>query len=328
MKSLLPLLLALSAAAMAEPQVLLGNDMPGKSHQGPLPPATAQQRQLAVRLRVDVEHLAGKIGERNSRVYPKLLQSRDWVQASLQQAGYRVNSQHYTIMGRQYTNLECEKKGASSDTVIIGAHYDSALNCPAANDNASGVAAMLALARHLKKEPKMTKTVRFAAFVNEEPPYFVKETMGSSVYARHCQKRGDKISAMLSLETMGYYSDAPNSQKVPPLLGSAFPKVGNFIAFISNPQSGELVKSCVGSFRKHAAFPSQGGALPANVPGVGWSDHWSFWQIGVPAVMVTDTAPFRYPHYHMPEDTPDKIDYLKLARVVVGLQGVVADLAR
>jgi hypothetical protein len=131
---------------------------------------------------------------------------------------------------------------------------------------------------------------------------------------------------MISLETIGYYSDAPNSQHYPAPYNLMFPSVGDYIAFVGDQGSAKFVQDVVGSFRSHASFPSQGVAAPTGVKGVGWSDHWSFWQVGYPALMVTDTAPFRYPHYHEPTDTPDKIDYDRTARVVAGIARVVREL--
>lgn len=317
-----------SSLAWAQPP-LLSRDMPGQSFSGPLPKASAHQRQLAVRLRSDVSHLALEIGERNSlHAFPKLEQTRDWIHAQLVEAGYVVRAHTFQARGRTFTNLECELPGQSSELVVVGAHYDSAEHCPAANDNGSGVASLLALARSFRGlQRKPARTIRLVFFCNEEPPHFWHESMGSLQYARMTQKRGDRIAAMLSLETMGYYSDAPGSQKFPVPLGLSYPDVGNYIVFVGNLASGPLVKQCLASFRRHQAFPSQGAALPGEMEGVGWSDHWAFWQIGVPAVMVTDTAPMRYPHYHRPSDLPDKLDYGRLARVVEGLESVVLDLA-
>jgi Zn-dependent M28 family amino/carboxypeptidase len=150
--------------------------------------------------------------------------------------------------------------------------------------------------------------------------------MGSWVYARRCRERDEKVTAMLSLETIGCYNEAPRSQKYPPVVGLRYPSVGNFIGFIGNTRYRRLVRQVVAAFRSSEPFPSEGGALPEIVSHIGRSDHWSFWQEGYPALMVTDTAPFRYPHYHTPEDTVDKIDFEKLARVVRGLQGVVCAL--
>lgn len=313
--------------AQAKPRILLSGDMPGKSFRGPLPAATAAQSKLALGLRADVTYLAVEIGERNSRRYAQLQKARDWVRDQLQLAGYKVRSQTYKIEDREYTNLECDLVGLTPEVVMVGAHYDSAINCPAANDNGTGVASLLALARQLKKRAqKPRKTLRLVAFVNEEPPNFARPTMGSQVYARFCRKRGDKIVSMLSLETMGYYSDQPGSQKYPLPLSLSYPSTGNFIAFVGDLESGPLVSYCVGAFRKHASFPSEGAALSGALEGVGWSDHASFWDIGVPAVMVTDTAPFRYAHYHLASDTPDKVDFGRLARVVEGLERVIWDL--
>jgi Zn-dependent M28 family amino/carboxypeptidase len=151
--------------------------------------------------------------------------------------------------------------------------------------------------------------------------------MGSWIHARGCRRREENIVAMLSLETIGYYSDAPGSQHYPPPLGSFYPSEGNFIGFVGDWASRQLVIDVIAAFRRLVAFPSEGAALPANVPGVGWSDHWAFWQEGFPALMVTDTAPFRYPHYHTPDDTADKLDYDRMARVVAGLADVLALMA-
>ena len=172
------------------------------------------------------------------------------------------------------------------------------------------------------------RTLRFVAFVNEEPQYFQTPQMGSFVYAARCQSRGDRIEAMISLETIGYYSNEPRSQGYPaPGLGFLYPRTGNFIAFVGNVASRSLLRNVIGEFRRYAQIPSEGGALPAMIPGVGWSDQWSFWQHGYPGIMVTDTAPFRYPHYHAATDTPDKLDYDSMTRVVVGLEKVIHHLA-
>ena len=163
--------------------------------------------------------------------------------------------------------------------------------------------------------------------MNEEPPYFLSGEMGSLVYARRCKERGDKISAMISLETIGYFSDAPHSQTYPsPGLGLFYPKVGNFIGFVSNVKSRALLRRVITLFRKHAKIPSEGASLPAFIPGVSWSDQWSFWQHGYPAIMVTDTAPFRYPYYHSSNDTPDKLDYDRFTLVVSGMEKVIEEL--
>jgi len=163
--------------------------------------------------------------------------------------------------------------------------------------------------------------------VNEEPPHFRTEEMGSRAYARRCRERKENVVAMLSLETIGCYSDEPGSQKYPFPFGLFYPSEGNFIAFVGNVSSRSFVRRCVATFREKAAFPSEGGALPGFVPGVGWSDHESFWENGYPGLMVTDTAPFRYAHYHRKADTPDQLDFERCARVVSGVEHVLRDLA-
>jgi len=239
----------------------------------------------------------------------------------------KVARHKYEVKGQPCFNLVTEIKGKTDDVVVIGAHYDSVRGAPGANDNGSGVAAVLALARRMVNDTPQ-KTLRFIAFVNEEPPYFQTDDMGSLVYAKAAQANGDKITAMLSIETIGCYFDTEGSQHYPAPFNLFYPSTGNFIAFVGNTESAELVKHIVGKFRNDVHFPSEGAAVLGSIEGVGWSDHWSFWQAGYPALMVTDTAPFRYKWYHTADDTPDKLDYEKTARVVEGLEIVVRDLLK
>lgn len=217
--------------------------------------------------------------------------------------------------------------GSHNECIIVGAHYDSVFDCPAANDNGSGVAALLELSRLLHSQ-QTKRTIRFVAFTNEEPPFFRTEQMGSHQYAQQCHKMKDKIAAMISLETIGYYSNEPNSQKFPhPALGLVYPNTGNFLAFVSTLQSMKLLSKSIGFFRQNAKFPSEAVALPPLVEGIDFSDHRPFLELGFQAMMITDTAFLRYPHYHEAGDTPEKIDYDKLALVVAGLSRMVFELA-
>jgi Peptidase family M28 len=300
--------------------------MPGKnvSRAAALSP---EETVLRAELRSDVQTLAGEIGERNLVHYPALDRAARWMEQSFSAAGLRSLRDTYELRGRACHNIEAEIPGSSPEIVLVGAHYDSVFGCPGANDNASGVAAMLALARRFSKK-QCAATLRFVAFVNEEPPYFQTPEMGSFVYASHCKARGDTITAMISLETIGYFSDAPHSQTYPlPGLGALYPTTGNFIGFVGNFASRTLVRQAVKSFRGAGRIPSQGAALPGFIPGVSWSDQWSFWQHGYPGMMVTDTAPFRYRYYHAPNDTPDKLDYDRFALVVSGMETVIGELA-
>jgi Zn-dependent M28 family amino/carboxypeptidase len=299
--------------------------MPGKniSKAAPLSPDEVGLRE---ELRASVQKLAGEIGERNMWHYPQLNAAADFIENSFSRAGLRTRRDSYDMHGQVCHNIEAQIPGAHPEILLIGAHYDSVFGSPGANDNGTGVAATVVLARRFAGR-KPEHTLRFVAFVNEERPYFLSDEMGSFIYGSRCKARGDKISAMISLETIGYFSDAPHSQTYPsPGLSIFYPKVGNFIGFVSNVQSRALLRRVVALFRKHARIPCEGAALPAFIPGVSWSDQWSFWQHGYPGIMVTDTAPFRYPHYHTATDTPDKLDYDRFALVVSGMEKVIQGL--
>jgi hypothetical protein len=286
-----------------------------------------EEMTLRAELVADVQKLAGDIGERNVAHYAALTAAADFIEESFSRAGLSSRRDSYDVQSKPCHNIEVEIPGTSAEIVLIGAHYDSVFGAPGANDNASGVAGVLALARRFAGQPT-ERTLRFVAFVNEEPPYFQTPQMGSLVYAQRCRARGDRISAMISLETIGYFSDAPRSQIYPvPGLRAFYPSTGNFIGFVGNVKSRALVRRVIQGFREAGKLPSEGAAMPALIPGVGWSDQWSFWQNGYPGVMVTDTAPFRYPHYHAASDTPDKLDDDRFALAVSGMQKVIAGLA-
>ncbi|MCE9555168.1 MAG: M28 family peptidase [Planctomycetes bacterium] len=303
-------------------------DMPGQSFRGSLPELTAEQLQVRDRLRGDLHHLAGEIGERNLAHSEAYARATQFLEDRMSAAGHKVRRQVIQVKGRPCVNLEVEIPGGAraEEIVVIGAHYDSAQGTAGANDNGTGVVAVLALADLLATH-KPERTLRLVLLANEESPYFGTDAMGALVYARACKERGDKIVAMMSLETIGYYDDTPGSQKYPPPFNQFYPTTGNFLAFVGNTESAELVRQMVGSFRQHAKFPCEGGAAPAQFEGISRSDQVAFWQCGYPGVMVTDTAPFRYPHYHQASDTPDKVHYDRLARVVVGIRDVVVNLA-
>jgi hypothetical protein len=316
-------------AAMVNGCGLTVSPMPGQSFTGQLPTPSATQKQIVAELRRDLTYLAEEIGERNvSRRYKELQQSADFIVDSFTKAGLAVSRQGYEVSGRTCENIIGEVKGSEKpdEIIVIGGHYDTVPNCAGANDNGTGTVATLAMARLLAKT-KPKRTLRFVGFVNEEPPYFQTSQMGSVVYAKSCRAKQEKIVAMLSLETMGFFSDQAGSQKYPGALAKHFPSTGNFIAFVGNDRSKPLVERLVKDFRGLEDFPCEGLAMNATLPGVGWSDHWSFWKQGYLGVMVTDTAPFRYPHYHTPDDTVDKVDFDRLSRVVVNLDKVVRKLA-
>jgi Zn-dependent M28 family amino/carboxypeptidase len=302
---------------------------PGRSYSGVPAPLTADEAALAKRLARHVERLAGEIRERNVWKHEALEEAASYIESELRDSGrYTVASQSFDVQGRTLRNVEGEIKGISrpDEIVVVGAHYDSVPGCPGADDNASGVAALIELARAFVSV-RPARTVRFAGFVNEEPPYFQTSEMGSLRYAARARERGERIVAMISVESIGYYADAPGSQQYPLPFSLFYPSTGNFIAFVANVGSRGLLHQAMRSFRSHARLPSEGAAAPGWIAGIGWSDHWAFWQHGYPAIMITDTALFRYPHYHTVLDTPDKLDYSRMALLVTGLRRVVEDLA-
>lgn len=302
--------------------------MPGKSWSDPVPPLSSEERLIHDNLIRHVGVLAGRIGERNVWQPRKLAAAALYIRGTLEGLGYEVRTQSFESHGLTLQNLEIELPGdkVPQEIIVVGAHYDSIAGTPGANDNASAVAALLAIARLLAGNT-YPRTVRLVAFANEEPPFFYSDEMGSMVYAARSRQRGEQIMAMLALETIGYYTDIHGSQHYPFPFSFFYPDTGNFIGFVGNLSSRHLVRRVVGTFRASTAFPSEGLAAPGWMMGVHWSDHWSFWQAGYPAVMVTDTALFRYQHYHAATDTPEKLDYPGLARVTRGLVDVVAELA-
>jgi Zn-dependent M28 family amino/carboxypeptidase len=256
---------------------------------------------LADRLRAHVETLARD--ERN--------QDLETPARYIEEVLSESSSHYFHSAGRDVRNLE-----TGTGDIVVGAHYDTVPGSPGADDNASGVAVLIELS-------KMLSGIRFVAFANEEAPYFLGPEMGSFVYARD---RAQGVRAMFSLEMLGYYRDEPGSQRYPPPLGLFYPDRGNFIAFVADLGCVSLVRKSVRFFRNNTQFPSEWLAAPSIVPGLSWSDHWSFRQHGYPAVMVTDTAFYRYPHYHLPSDTPEKLDYERMARVTMGLAAMLKDL--
>jgi Zn-dependent M28 family amino/carboxypeptidase len=275
---------------------------------------------LEVRLREHVHALAGEIGERNVGRPAAMHAAEAYIRGCWSEVGYEVTAQTYTVRGIASSNLEITCPGTRKDDAIllVGAHYDTVAGSPGADDNASGVAALLELGRLFRTvQPAMT--VRFVAFVNEEMPFFFSEEQGSMVYAAAARRREDDIRLMVSLEMLGYYSDLPGSQRYPPLFRPFFPSRGNFIGFVANFRTRRKQRKLVAAFRAACAFPAEQLATFSTVPGVAWSDHHSFWQQRYHALMVTDTAFYRYPWYHTAHDTPEQLDYPRFAAVTTGL---------
>jgi Zn-dependent M28 family amino/carboxypeptidase len=298
-------------------------------HRPRVTPLTAAHRALAQQLRRDVEILATDIGPRGTFAPDRYALAASFLESSLTNSGYTVARHRTVSLDVEAFNLEATLRGTSNPDriLIVGAHYDSIIDCPAANDNASGVAGVLAIARALHNSPQPC-TIRFVLFANEEPPHFNLDSMGSQDYARECRRRGDDIRGMVCLETIGFYTNAPNSQSWPIKgLGFVLPAVGDFITFVGPDSSKRLIKMAAAAFEAQSAFPLLAAAAPKAIDQINWSDHRGFNEVGYEAFMVTDTAPLRYKHYHQPTDTPEKLDYESMARVVDGLIGMIQTLA-
>lgn len=302
--------------------------VPGTSHRGALPPLTAEEVALAARLRSHVAAVASV--PHNVDHYDDLTRAALYIEGALRVLGFEPVRQTFDAQDETVWNIEAtiEPATAPAESLVIGAHYDSAGDAPGANDNGTGVAALLEIARTLKAAPPPRHRIRLVFFVNEEPPFFQTDLMGSRQYAAWLLDRRERVAGMIALETLGAFSDAPGSQRYPRPFGLVLPNAGNFIAFVAMPGSRAFMHDALGTFRSQTRFPTIGGVAPAIVQGIDWSDHASFAAHGIPSLMITDTAVFRYPHYHRITDTPDKVDYDRLARITAGLGRTIGKLSQ
>ena len=283
---------------------------------------------LEANLRRHVHVLSSEIGERSVAKHDQLIRAAEYIDQQFRDSEYAVDSQPYEAHGRAYRNLIATRRGPSNqaEEIVVGAHYDTQLDTPGADDNASGVAVLLELARFARHR-RFGKTLRFVAFTNEEMPSFGTAAMGSWVYARRAKAERAKIIGMISLEMVGYYSDEIHSQSYPTGLGWFFPNRGNFIALVSDLWSWRWKNQVERALAPRMNLPVESLATFGFVPGVMWSDHWSFIQEGYAALMITDTAFYRNPYYHRPSDTPDKLDYARMAELTRGLLGMLEQMA-
>ena len=288
---------------------------PGQSYDGLIrPPDDAE---LSDRLESHVRALAET--PRSLDDPRSIISSTTYLTGQLSALGYVVERQEVLA---QADNLIVTIPAAKNDApiIVIGAHYDTVGISPGADDNASGVTALLELARSFQElRGTINHELQLVFYANEEPPYFKTSAMGSVVHANSLDEP-DRVVGMISLESMGYFSDEAGSQNYPFPLSLRYPSTGNFIAFVGDTSSRQFLREMIGEFRETAHIPSVGGTAPSFVQGIDWSDHYGYSQIGIAAFMVTDTAPFRNPNYHKTSDTPDTLDYERLALVVEGLE--------
>ncbi len=294
--------------------------MPGESSGGPraLDPL---ERDVAARLEAHVRKLC-ELAPRHDKHPSNYITAAAYLSAELASYGYEVEEISPEKGTGNSLLARLPDAGQGGPFVVVGAHYDSFGTTPGADDNASGVAATLELARLMAHDP-LAERVLFVLFSNEEPPHFHNASMGSLSVARELARREVDVRVMFSLEMLGYYDPTPGSQNYPPVLSWFYPDTGDFIAFVTRSEDRPFAAESVDTWRREVDFPSEGFAGPSFITGVDFSDHWSFWQAGYPAVMITDTAFFRNGHYHLPSDTPDTLDYPSFARVTVGVRRIV-----
>jgi hypothetical protein len=333
MSRLLWLALILGAVLVAFAGTLVWYSIvfPRQPFNGPLPPLTSEETALSRKLREHVTAIASR--PHNIDLHADLEAAATYIEAKLTELGYAPQRQEYTERDKPVRNIEVviepsEAKGGDVETYVVGAHYDSVGFSPGANDNGTGTAATLELARLLRDLKPREARLRLVFWVNEEYPFGKTPRMGSYIHASALKAKGERVAGAISLETIGYFSDEPGSQKFPSPFDLIYEDRGNFVAFVGLPGSRSFVHSALGAFRRNAAFQSIGGVAPDFIPGIGSSDHWSYHQMGYPSLMVTDTAPFRNPQYHRTTDLPETVDYDSLARVTKGVEGMLRELMR
>ncbi len=322
------LLIVIFLIVIASGFLYIAVTMPGESVPAQPAPFTGELSALSQRLQQHVNHISGTIGERSAEQSIKLAQTADYIQQQFELMGYIPTSR--TFGDEQFRNIEVDLYGREkrNEIIVLGAHYDTTWLTPGADDNASGIAGLLEIARSLKDQ-RFPKTIRFIAFANEEVPSYRRAEMGSMFSAKRSYTRSELIVGMIALEMIGYYSDQPGSQRYPDLLQQFYPEQGNFIAFISNLVSRDFQLNVISHFRAQSVFPSEGLIAPEWLErSIRRSDHASYWYYDFPAIMVTDTANFRNPNYHRSSDSQETLDYDSMSRVVSGLTVVLERLAQ
>ena len=279
------------------------------------------------RLETDVRQLSEQLLPRDQTHPDNLDRAAAYIHARLAETNCRVSEQPFEISGNTYRNVICSLGPQSLRRIVVGAHYDSYHEYPAADDNASGVAGLIELAR-LLAQTRLPMQIDLVAYTLEEPPYFGTPHMGSVMHAQSLRQDGVSVKAMLSLEMIGYFSDAPESQSFPvSLLRAFYPSQGNFIAVVGSLAEGHLARRVKRAMTEASSLPVYSINAPRFVPGVDFSDHLSYWKAGFEALMITDTAFYRNHNYHTANDTPEKLDYRRMAMVVAGVYAALIDLS-
>jgi hypothetical protein len=270
-------------------------------------------------LRAHVGFLASLDPPRSSRNPGSLEKARDYIEQKLSGMGLSPSRQEFVAGGDVFANVLAVVNPQHSRILVVGAHYDVCGDTPGADDNASAVAGLLELARIIsQRKDSLDFQVQFAVYANEEPPYFGTELMGSWIHAKSLRDQSADVRLMICLEMIGFFTEEKGSQRYPSfLLKPFYPSRGNFIAAVSDFGSRGFLGPLRNALKRR--LPCRTLAGPRKLPGLAFSDHRNFWKAGYRAVMITDTAFFRNPNYHQATDTPQTLDYGKMAAAVAGL---------
>lgn len=282
------------------------------------------------RIKNDVVKLCATSKPRNAKNIASLNEAANYISDEWLKLELEVDTQKYIVDGKEFKNLICSFGPLNADRIIVGAHYDVCEEQAGADDNASGTAGLLELARLLKKhQPNLTYRIDLVAYTLEEPPYFRTQYMGSAVHAKYLKDNNISVKGMICLEMIGYFSDEKGSQDYPVgLLKLFYPNKGNYISVVSKFGNGnsKLTRVVKKGMKKGSDIKVTSVNAPASLPGIDFSDHLNYWKYDYPAVMITNTAFYRNKNYHQPTDLPETLDYKKMAEVIKGVYHSIIEL--
>jgi hypothetical protein len=279
------------------------------------------------RIMKHLNFLAGSGPARSDENVKRLNDCADYILNEFRKSSGRVEEQKYFVGKNEYRNVICSFGPSEAERIIVGAHYDVCGNQPGADDNASGVAGLLEIARLLKFKKDLKYRIDLVAYTLEEPPNFRTENMGSAVHAKALHDQGVKVRAMFSLEMIGYFSDKPYSQEYPlGIMKFFYPTKANYIAVIGKTGQGKTTRKVKRMMNENSEVRTISLNAPASIPGIDFSDHLNYWKYGYVAVMITDTSFYRNANYHEPTDTIDTLDVDKMAEVIRGAFAAITGL--
>lgn len=279
------------------------------------------------RLQQDVAFLTNITPARNAENPSSLNEASEYIYDIFNSSGLDTKYQTYQVNNQSYRNVIASVGPASAPKIVIGAHYDVCGDQDGADDNASGVAGLLEVARLLGElKPDLNFSVELVAYSLEEPPFFRTEYMGSAVHAKSLKTNNDLVEVMICLEMIGFYSDAPKSQSYPiSLMKLFYPGKANFIAVVGKSNASKPIKKAKKLMRQTCSIEVRSIAAPPNLVGIDFSDHLNYWAQDYPAVMINNTAFYRSPHYHEKTDTMETLDFDKMTEVVKGIYGTITN---